>query len=163
EQLDAKVLLDPRIADPLALAIKARRHSPETGLLDGDGRRWRLSEQRRRVGDDVLRRSGLVVRNVVDLVPPAAGWGPGPHRRDIADVDAIEHLPRLDDPTGAARPDRIDRAAARAVDPGEAKDHEPAAGPPRHILPGEFGCGPANAALRDRRDWRGLIDPGALL
>ena len=77
----------------------------------------------RGVGDDVLRRRRLVVGDVVDLrARRVRRWPRAARLGDVVDVDAVEHLARLDDALRRALAQAVDGAAARPVDAGEAED-----------------------------------------
>ena len=132
-QVDGQLLLDPRVADPAAVAVEAARHRRQLGRLERHLGRRQGAQQRAGEGDHVLRRRRLVVGDVVDR----AGIGPrhrgAQHLDDVVDVDAAEHLAGLDDAARGAGAHRGERAAARpgAVDAGEAEQvHRQAARQP---------------------------------
>ena len=68
----------------------------------------------------------------------------------ILDMDAVEHLPGLDDPPRRAGRELRERVAAGAVDAGEAEDVDGLARADAELEPGILGCEPLARAGADR-------------
>jgi len=88
--------------------------------------------------DDIRRRGRRVIANIVDRT----GTGPGDrrdqHARQIIDMDAREELARLGDALRGPGAQRVERAAARPVDTGEAENLDRHAAFAPQIEPGGF-------------------------
>ena len=98
------------------------------GLGEGNLRRRAAAQQLGRIGHHVLRRGRLVVADVVDAVHGVLVDGRRQHAGDVVDVDAVEHLARLDDAPRRAGPQVVDHAAAGPVDAGQAEHLDAPAG-----------------------------------
>src|SRR5436190_15819383 len=105
---------------------------------------------------------GFVVTDIVD------GAGPRPpdrghqHIRDVLNMNARERLPRLVDAPCGAGTQRVERAAPRAVNPGEAEHlHRDAATAPQ-IEPSGFGGNATPTPHAARLQRRALVHPAAV-
>src|SRR6202034_168146 len=83
---------------PLVVGVELPAHWGKPRLVERLlGRRFD-PEQRRRISDHILRRSGLVVGDVPDLAFEAPRKHEAGNFSNVIDVGAVEHLIRLDDP-----------------------------------------------------------------
>ncbi|NJO35628.1 MAG: hypothetical protein HC869_23690 [Rhodospirillales bacterium] len=98
----AQILADARIAHPLALGPETGRHAAQARRFEGKRRRNGQPEQLCGIGHDILRRGRLVIADVIDAVPGILVDRRRQDPRDVFDMDAIEHLARLDDAPGRA-------------------------------------------------------------
>jgi hypothetical protein len=128
----------------------------ETGL----GRR-RHVQQLGGVHHHVLRRRRLVVGDVVDVLRTAPVDAGENRRRDVVDVDAVEHLPRLDDAMRGAFTQPVDGAAPWPIDTGEAEHLRARATLSTERQPILLGVDAPPAAGGGRVRRHRLVDPGA--
>ena len=74
------------------------------------------------MGDDIRGAGRRVIADIVDRAGPPPGDRGAQHGGEVIDMDAREDLPRLVDTARHAGAQRVERAAARSVNAGEAKD-----------------------------------------
>src|SRR5204862_7395748 len=99
------------------------------------------------------------VADIVDRARPRPLYRCQQHIRQILDVDARENLARPVDAFCGAGAQRVEQAAARAVDAGEAEDVYRHAVPLPQIEPALLGDDAAPAALAARVQFRILVHP----
>jgi len=139
------------VRDPAILRIEGARLRAEACLVERL-QRWRNDiEQATGFLDYQILRTGQVVGEIV-------GTRMGIERRqdtrsDIVDVDPAEHLIRQVDTARLAFGDTLERAAARPIDPRQAKH------PRSEIEPTRIGFGPRRAPTASGQC--GFVDPGA--
>ena len=63
-KLPAQALLDPRIGNTFALAIKTARHGAHHGIGKGNFRRWLHTHNLGRAGHHILRRGRQIIRDI---------------------------------------------------------------------------------------------------
>ncbi len=106
-------------------------------------------------------------RQVVGDVEDAAGLGLRQVQQragDVVDMDAVEHLARLDDALGAAVGEVAECVAAGPVDARQAQHRRPGSIRLRRASSHASSAVEAHArARRDRPGWRGLVDPCAAM
>src|SRR6185312_8593522 len=108
-----------------------------------------------------LRRGRQVVGDVVRRVPAVSGGCGKQDVGNVLDMDAVEHLARLDDAAAGSFAQVVDGATPGTIDAAEAENLHILSGALAEIQPLAFGFGPAYGALGGRV-WCGfLIDPGA--
>ena len=113
------------------------------------------------LSDDRLGRRGVVIADIVDGTGPRLANRGDQHPRQILDMDARKDVTRLVDAFCRAGTQRIERAAAGAVNPGEAEDVDRHAAVAPQLEPTLF-CGDAPAAaLAGRQQLSGLVNPAA--
>src|ERR1700719_264463 len=142
----AELALDQPVRHPLVVVVEAAGHCRELGGFEWHERRRRHAEQRRGMSDDSLGRRRVVVADVIDGPGPWPADRGGEHLRQILDMNAGEYLARLVDAFRRTCAECFERAAAGAVDAGEAEDvHRHAAAAPE-IEAARFGSYPPAGA-----------------
>lgn len=154
---DAELALHFRVGDAGAARIEAAGHRRHLGGLERLFRRRCNIHQLRRVSDHLLRRRRLVV---ADVPRAAARVMNRSHdrARDVVDVDAVEHLSRLDDAPRRSSAQRHQRVTAGAIDTRKPQDRGVATG---RVGPCLFRRDPHARPVEVRLRRRALVDPAA--
>ena len=129
-------------------------------MLERNFRRRLDAHELRGEDDRIGGRRRLVVGDVENPGGPAREGGID-RLGDVADMDAVEDLARLDDAAGFAARDLDQRVLPGSVNAGEAQDRDRDAAARAKIQPGLLGGEPLAAARRARLRRRCLVDPGA--
>src|SRR5271156_4696752 len=121
-QSHTELALDQPVRHPFVVVVEAARHRRELGGFECDEGRRQRAEQRRGGGDDRLGRRRIVVADIIDGSWPRPADRGSEHTCQILDMNAGEDLARLVDPFRGAGAQRLEGAAARAVNGGKAED-----------------------------------------
>src|SRR5438552_8892 len=160
-QSNAELAFDQAVRDSLVIVVKAARHRRHPRLFEWHQRRRFDPEEPGGVSDDRLGSCRVVVADIVDGTRPRPLHRGDQHIRQIRDMDAREDLARLVDPLRGAGAQRLEGAAAGAVDRSEAEDVDRYAALMPEPEPTPFRGDPALAALAGWPERCGFLDPAA--
>jgi hypothetical protein len=114
------------------------------------------------IRDHVLRRTWLVIGDVIDRVRTRALDGCHQNLRDVGSMDAIEDLSRLDEASRCSIRDFLESVATRSVDTGEAEDLNRGSHALSKLEPLFLRGDPVPGAFIDRAGWSVLVNPSAV-
>src|SRR5690606_18394417 len=138
--------------------IKAPRHGRHVRLGEGQIGWYRHAHLAGRILDQVLRRRGLVVCKIEcsRQLPLRAQRSYTP---DIVDMNAVEHLPGLDDAPRRSLTQLIETRPARSVDARKPQDQQWYSALGRKVAPLLLDFDAVRTAFVDRPCRRRLVDP----